>query len=170
MSVSAVSSPTASSAKISVRIQTEDFDVAAEMQSLRAADAGIGAIASFVGVVRDINDDRDVAVMELEHYAGMTERAIEQIAAQAIERWDISGITVIHRIGKLHPLDQIVLVLVTSAHRGDAFAGCEFVMDFLKTKAPLWKKETTPDGPRWVAARASDDAAAERWSKDRDQP
>lgn len=150
---------------ISVRIQTQDFDVGEEMRLLRAADAGIGAVASFVGVVRDINDDRDVAAMELEHYPGMTERAIEQIAVQAHERWRISGVTVVHRVGKLHPLDQIVLVLVTSAHRGDAFAACEFIMDFLKTKAPLWKKESTPQGARWVAARASDDAAAERWQE-----
>ena len=150
-------------ANITVRIQTEDFDLGEETRRLRASDAGIGAIASFVGVVRDVNDDRAVAAMELEHYPGMTERAIEQIAAQACERWRVSGVTVVHRVGELLPLDQIVLVVVTSAHRGDAFAACEFIMDFLKTKAPLWKKERTPQGARWVRARASDDAAAERW-------
>ena len=150
---------------ISVTIQGEDFDVGVEMRALRAADASIGAVASFVGVVRDINDSRDVAAMELEHYPGMTEQAITRIAVQACERWDLSGIRVIHRIGKLYPLDQIVLVLVASGHRGEAFAACEFVMDFLKTKAPLWKKESTPEGERWVAARSTDDDAAARWQQ-----
>jgi len=165
MSVSATNPAPSAKDNICVRVQTQDFDLSEEMSLLRATDAGIGAVASFVGIVRDINDDRDVAAMELEHYPGMTERAIEQIAAQATKRWCISGATVIHRVGKLHPLDQIVLVLVTSAHRGDAFAACEFIMDFLKTQAPLWKKESTPQGSRWVAARASDDHAAERWQR-----
>jgi molybdopterin synthase catalytic subunit len=150
---------------ISVRIQTQDFDVGEEIRLLRAANAAIGAVASFVGVVRDLNDDRDVAAMQLEHYPGMTERAIEHIAVQASARWRLCGVTVLHRVGKLHPLDQIVLVVVASAHRGDAFAACEFIMDFLKTRAPLWKKESTSEGARWVAARTSDDDAAERWQE-----
>ena len=147
-----------------IRVQTEDFDVGAEIARLRADNPGIGAVASFVGVCRDLNDGSAVAGMTLEHYPGMTERALESIARAARDRWDVIDIAMVHRVGPLRPTDQIVLVIVTSAHRGDAFAACEFLMDYLKTRAPFWKKERTPEGERWVDARASDDAAAERWS------
>ena len=150
-----------------VRVQTEDFDVGAEIAALRRGDPKIGAVASFVGVVRDRNDGDSVARMTLEHYPGMTEKAIEAIVAEAKSRWDIIDVTVIHRVGELRPTDQIVLVVVTGGHRGDAFAACEFVMDYLKTRAPFWKKEETPGGARWVEARASDDDAAERWTPPR---
>lgn len=146
-----------------VRVQQEDFDVGAEIAALRAGDRRIGAIASFVGTVRDLNEGQGVAAMTLEHYPGMTERALEAICAQARERWSIYDVLVIHRYGLLEPGDQIVLVVVTSAHRGEAFAACEFVMDYLKTQAPFWKKERTAQGERWVEARASDDEAASRW-------
>jgi molybdopterin synthase catalytic subunit len=146
-----------------VRVQTEDFDVGAEIAALRRGDPKIGAVASFVGVVRDRNDGESVGSMTLEHYPGMTEKAIEAIVAEAKSRWDIVEVTVVHRIGELKPTDQIVLVVVTGGHRGDAFAACEFIMDYLKTRAPFWKKEETPGGARWVEARASDDDAAERW-------
>jgi molybdopterin synthase catalytic subunit len=145
-------------------VQREDFDAGAEIAGLRACDPRIGAVASFIGVARDVNDGERVAAMTLEHYPGMTERALEDIVAQAKRRWDVIDILVIHRVGELKPLDQIVLVAVTGAHRGEAFAACEFVMDYLKTEAPFWKKETTRDGTRWVEARESDDAARERWS------
>ena len=148
---------------MTVRIQNEDFDVGREIASLRAANPQVGAVASFVGVVRDVNDGSSVATMTLEHYPCMTEKAIGKIIDEARGRWQIYDSLVIHRIGTLAPLDQIVLVAVTSAHRGDAFAACEFIMDYLKTQAPFWKKEKTPDGARWVEARASDDQAAERW-------
>ena len=146
-----------------VRIQTQDFDLAAEVAALRAADPGVGAVASFVGTVRDRNDGQGVSAMELEHYPGMTEKAIEAMIDEAIRRFDIRAARVIHRVGPLLPLDQIVLVVVTSAHRGAAFQACEFLMDYLKTQAPFWKKEHTPDGARWVDARVSDDAALARW-------
>ena len=146
-----------------VSIQTADFDLGAEVAALRAADAGVGAVASFVGTVRDRNDGQGVSAMELEHYPGMTEKAIEAMIDQAFERFDIRAARVIHRVGPLKPLDQIVLVVVTSAHRGAAFQACEFLMDYLKTQAPFWKKETTPDGARWVDARVSDDVALARW-------
>jgi molybdopterin synthase catalytic subunit len=148
-----------------IRVQREEFDVNAEIARLRG-DARIGAIACFIGVVRDLNDGDAVAAMTLEHYPGMTERALEGIAAQARERWDLYDVLVIHRVGELRPTDPIVLVVVTSAHRGDAFAACEFVMDYLKTDAPFWKKESTPAGERWVDARDSDDAARERWIRE----
>jgi molybdopterin synthase catalytic subunit len=148
---------------LNIRIQAEDFDVSREIAQLRAGNPQIGAVASFIGVVRDLNDGSSVAEMTLEHYPGMTEKAIAQIIEQAEGRWQIYDALVIHRIGRLLPLDQIVLVVVTSAHRGDAFAACEFIMDYLKTQAPFWKKEKTPEGARWVEARASDDAAAGRW-------
>ncbi len=148
---------------MTVSVQTEDFDVSAEVASLRAGDARVGAVAVFVGTVRDINDGNDVASMTLEHYPGMTERALEDICAQARARWRVLGTRVVHRVGELRPTDQIVLVIVTSGHRGDAFAACEFIMDYLKTQAPFWKKESTGQGSRWVQARASDDAAAARW-------
>lgn len=150
-----------------VRIQQEDFDAGAEIARLRANDPRVGAVASFVGVARDRNDGAAVATMTLEHYPGMTDKALADIVEQAKSRWDVFEILVIHRVGMLKPLDQIVLVVVTSSHRGEAFAACEFVMDYLKTEAPFWKKEATPEGERWVDARESDDAARERW-RDKD--
>ena len=148
---------------MNVRIQTADFDVGAEIAALRSGNARIGAVATFIGVVRDVNDGAAVGEMTLEHYPGMTEKAIEEIIGQAQGRWGIYDALVIHRVGKLKPADQIVLVVVTSSHRGDAFAACEFIMDYLKTRAPFWKKEQAGAGARWVEARASDDTAAERW-------
>ena len=146
-----------------VRVQTGDFDLGAEVARLRAGRGRVGAVAAFVGTVRDLNDGAGVTTMTLEHYPGMTEKALESIVARARERWDLDDVLVVHRVGELRPLDQIVLVAVTSAHRGDAFAACEFVMDWLKTQAPFWKKEAGPQGARWVDARESDDAAAARW-------
>jgi molybdopterin synthase catalytic subunit len=148
---------------MSVRIQTEDFDIGAEIDRLRHANPKIGAVASFIGVVRDVNEGDAVGEMTLEHYPGMTERSIEEIITQARGRWAVLDALVIHRVGTLKPADRIVLVVVTSSHRGDAFAACEFIMDYLKTRAPFWKKESTPSGSRWVEARATDDIAAERW-------
>jgi molybdopterin synthase catalytic subunit len=147
-----------------IRIQTEDFDAGAEIAKLRAGNPKVGAIASFVGVCRDVNDGGSVATMTLEHYPGMTEKALAKIVDEAIARWRISDVTVVHRVGELKPTDQIVLVVVSSGHRGDAFAACEFLMDYLKTRAPFWKKEQTPEGARWVEARTSDDDAARRWA------
>jgi len=146
-----------------VRIQIEDFDVSAEIAALRGDNPAIGAVASFIGLVRDANAGERVSEITLEHYPGMTETALQDIVDEAKARWDIVDVLVIHRIGALRPTDQIVLVAVTGAHRGAAFAACEFVMDYLKTRAPFWKKERTPAGGRWVDARSSDDAAAERW-------
>ena len=146
-----------------VSIQTEDFDLSAEVTRLRAGEKGVGAVCTFVGTVRDRNDGQSVSTMELEHYPGMTEKAIEQMIDEAHRRFDIFGARVIHRVGLLQPLDQIVLVAVTSAHRGESFQACEFLMDYLKTQAPFWKKEQTPDGARWVDARVSDDAALAKW-------
>ena len=148
---------------MTVRIQREDFDAGAEIARLRGDDPRIGAVASFVGVARDRNDGTAVSALTLEHYPGMTEKAIGAIVTRAKARWAVFEILVIHRIGELKPLEQIVLVVVTSSHRGDAFAACEFVMDYLKTEAPFWKKEATPEGERWVDARESDDAARSRW-------
>ena len=148
---------------MSVRVQREAFDVGAEIDKLRAGDPRVGAVATFVGTVRDVNDDATVRTLTLEHYPGMTEKALEDVVAEAKRRFDVYGIAVIHRIGELAPTDPIVLVAVTSAHRGDAFDACRFVIDYLKTRAPFWKKEQTPEGPRWVEARASDDEAALRW-------
>ena len=139
-----------------ISVQREDFDVGAEVEALSRGNARIGAVASFVGLVRDV-------AMTLEHYAGMTERAIGTIVEEARSRWQVIDCTVIHRYGELAPNDRIVLVVVTSSHRGDAFAACEFIMDYLKTRAPFWKKEQTPQGERWVEAKSSDDEAAERW-------
>lgn len=150
-----------------VRIQSEDFDTGAVLSALRAGRRDIGALASFVGLVRDLNEGSQVGAMTLEHYPGMTERAIEAIVAEAGRRWQVLDAVVIHRVGRLEPGDQIVLVAVAGAHRGEAFAACEFIMDYLKTQAPLWKKEDTPQGPRWVAARVADDAAAARWNDKR---
>ena len=146
-----------------VSIQLEDFDLSAEVQALRQGDKRIGALCSFVGTVRDRNDGANVSSMELEHYPGMTEKAIEAMIDQAMARFDICGVRVVHRIGLLQPLDQVVLVAVTSAHRGDSFQACEFLMDYLKTQAPFWKKEQTPNGARWVDARVTDDAALAKW-------
>lgn len=148
---------------MTVRVQTADFDIGAEIARLREGDRGIGAIASFIGTVRDVNDASAITGMTLEHYPGMTEAALDEIVADARGRFDIRDALVIHRVGALAPGDQIVLVAVTSAHRGAAFTACEFVMDALKTRAPFWKKERLPDGERWVEARASDDEAARRW-------
>lgn len=150
---------------MTVRVQEADFDVGAELTALRAGDARVGALASFLGLVRDLNDGASVSEMTLEHYPGMTEKALEEIVAEARGRWDIYDALVIHRIGPLKPCDQIVLVGVTSAHRGEAFAACEFIMDYLKTRAPFWKREATPAGARWVDAREADDGAAARWER-----
>lgn len=146
-----------------IRVQSEAFDLGAEVDAMRAGRTDIGAIASFVGLARDLNEGSGVAAMTLEHYPGMTEKALATLVDQANSRWSLLDVTVIHRVGRLLPGDPIVLVAVASSHRGEAFAACEFIMDFLKTRAPFWKKEETPDGERWVEARASDDAAAERW-------
>ena len=146
-----------------MRVQTEDFDAGVEIARLRAADRGIGAIATLVGTVRDVNDDATVSKLTLEHYPGMTEAALAEIVDAAKARFDVRDVLVVHRVGALVPGDQIVLVVVTSAHRGMAFDACEYVMDLLKTRAPFWKKEQRPDGERWVDARASDDEAASRW-------
>lgn len=148
---------------MTVRIQAEDFDVTRELAALRAHDSRVGAVAAFIGTVRDVNDDAEIATMTLEHYPGMTEKALAQIVDEAKARWNLCDALVIHRIGTLAPTDQIVLVAVTSAHRGEAFAACEYIMDYLKTRAPFWKKESTATGERWVDARAADDAAAARW-------
>jgi molybdopterin synthase catalytic subunit len=152
----------------SVSIQTEDFDVSQELQSLRAQDLRVGAICSFVGTVRDTRAltgqaQDEVQSMELEHYPGMTEKSIEAMIEEAHRRFDFYGARVVHRVGRLLPADQIVLVAVTSAHRGESFKACEFLMDYLKTQAPFWKKEQSPQGAQWVDARVSDDAALARW-------
>jgi molybdopterin synthase catalytic subunit len=146
-----------------VRIQTQDFDLSQEIKQLRAGDARVGAVATFVGTVRDRNDGSEVASMTLEHYPGMTEKSLEEIIEKAKARWDIFDVLIIHRVGPLNIEDQIVLTAVTSAHRGEAFAACEYVMDYLKTLAPFWKKEDTPEGARWVDARLSDDEALKKW-------
>jgi len=146
-----------------VSVQTEDFDLGAECAAITRGCNDIGAVASFVGLVRDNNDGAGIARMTLEHYPGMTERSLADIVEQARDRWDVMDATVIHRVGELKPGDNIVLVVIASAHRGDAFAACEFIMDYLKTRAPFWKKEETPEGGRWVDARESDDVAAEKW-------
>jgi molybdopterin synthase catalytic subunit len=146
-----------------VVIQAEDFDVGAEIAALRAGDGGVGAVCSFIGTVRDRSGGSAVSAMELEHYPGMTEKAIEQMIDEALRRFDIRAARVIHRVGPLQVEDQIVLVVVTSAHRGESFQACEFLMDYLKTQAPFWKKESTPAGERWVDARVADDAALKRW-------
>ena len=146
-----------------VSIQAQDFDAAAEIAALRAGDGGVGAVCSFIGTVRDRNDGSAVSAMELEHYPGMTEKAIEAMIDEALQRFDVRAARVIHRVGPLQVCDQIVFVAVTSAHRGQSFQACEFLMDYLKTQAPFWKKESTPEGDRWVDARVADDAALARW-------
>ena len=150
---------------MTVRIQTADFDLSAEIAALRSGDLEVGAIVSFVGTVRDMNEGSQVNSMELEHYAGMTEKSLADIIVEAKSRWSIHEALVIHRIGKMLPGEQIVLVAVTGQHRGEAFAACEFIMDYLKTAAPFWKKEATPTGEHWVDARITDDEAMERWRK-----
>jgi len=151
-----------------VRVQLEDFDLSAEVAALRAADPRIGAVAAFIGLVREVNEGGQVSGMFLEHYPGMTEKALMAIIAEARARWALFDALVIHRVGPLRPTDPIVLVAVTSAHRGEAFAACEFIMDALKTRAPFWKREETPAGHRWVDARAGDAEAAARWSGESD--
>ncbi|MBL8359161.1 MAG: molybdenum cofactor biosynthesis protein MoaE [Rubrivivax sp.] len=146
-----------------VSIQHDDFELGAEVLRLRQSDRGVGAVATFIGTMRDINDDASVSAMELEHYPGMTERAIEAMIDEAAARFHLRAARVVHRVGLLLPGDQIVLVAVTAMHRREAFQGCEFLMDYLKTQAPFWKKETTPDGARWVDARSADDVALARW-------
>jgi molybdopterin synthase catalytic subunit len=147
-----------------IAVQSEAFDLGAEVDAMRAGRTDIGAIASFVGLARDMNEGSGVAAMTLEHYPGMTEKALAKLVDEANARWALLDVTVIHRIGRLLPGDPIVLVAVASPHRGEAFAACEFIMDYLKTQAPFWKKEETPAGERWVEARTSDDAAAARWT------
>ena len=151
---------------MAVRVQTEDFDIGAEILALKRGNPKIGAVASFIGLVRDMNEGDVVSEMTLEHYPGMSEKALEAIVTETKQRWDILDTLVIHRVGVLKPTDQIVLVVVSSAHRGDAFAACEFIMDYLKTRAPFWKKENTSAGSRWVEARESDDKAADKWQQD----
>ncbi len=148
---------------MTIQVQEADFDVGAEISALRAGNPQIGAVASFIGLVRDMNDGSNVAAMTLEHYPAMTHKALAAIVADAETRWTLLGCTVIHRVGALFPTDQIVLVAVATSHRADAFAACEFIMDYLKTQAPFWKKEQTPEGERWVESRHSDEAAAGRW-------
>jgi molybdopterin synthase catalytic subunit len=149
---------------VKISVQLDDFDLGAEVRALARGNPAIGAVASFVGLVRDSNDGAPVASMTLEHYPGMTEKALAEIVGQAMRRWNLIDCTVIHRYGTLAPTDQIVLVAAGGAHRGEVFAACEFIMDYLKTSAPFWKKEQTPDGARWVEAKASDDEARYRWS------
>jgi len=149
-----------------IQVQTQDFDLQAEYAQLRAVSQGIGAIVQFVGLMRDINEGDEVSTLFLEHYPGMTEKSLDAIVEQARERWPLLGVRLIHRVGELTPSDQIVMVMVASAHRQAAFAACDFIMDFLKTRAPFWKKEQTPDGSRWVDAKDSDNQAAERWQSD----
>jgi len=153
-----------------IHIQTEDFDLSTEVARLRANQPQVGAVVAFVGTVRDMNEGDAVASMELEHYPGMTEKSLQAIVDQARARWDLIDVLVIHRVGPLKPLDQIVLVAVTSRHRGEAFAACEFIMDYLKTQAPFWKKEQTAQGARWVDARVADDEAMARWGISSGQP
>ncbi len=148
-----------------IQVGEADFDPGAEIAALHAGQPRVGAVASFVGLVRDLNEGDSVTTLTLEHYPAMTEKSLREILDEALARWRLLDITVIHRVGRLAPLDRIVFVGVASMHRGDAFAACEFIMDYLKTRAPFWKKEGTPDGDRWVEARASDDSAAARWKK-----
>ncbi|MFM8246358.1 MAG: molybdopterin synthase catalytic subunit MoaE [Burkholderiaceae bacterium] len=150
---------------MTVRVQTEEFDLSTEIAQLRRHSPKVGAVVTFIGTVRDLNEGEQVAEMELEHYPGMTEKALQDIVDQAKSRWEIFDALVIHRVGPMKPLEQIVLVAVTSAHRGEAFDACEFMIDYLKTQAPFWKKEQTPSGARWVDARVSDDEAMAKWDR-----
>ncbi len=149
-----------------IRVQREDFDVGAELEALTRGKTGIGGVTSFIGLVRDIAGERRIGAMTLEHYPGMTERRLAEIEAEAHRRWPLDAVLIIHRYGRLEPGERIVLVAAASAHRQAAFDACQFLIDWLKTQAPFWKLEETPDGPRWVDAQASDDAAAARWIKD----
>ena len=150
---------------MAIRVQTAAFDPGLELNAMHAANAGVGAVVSFVGYVRDFNDGRDVSGMFLEHFPGMTEKALGKIADEAGQRWPLLKVEVIHRIGRLEPGEPIVFVATTSAHRQAAFDACAFIMDYLKTRAPFWKQEDTPEGPRWVEGKCSDKTAAERWTK-----
>lgn len=150
---------------MSVSVQEADFDPGTEIAGLSAGDPDVGAVASFVGLVRRGNEGTEVSAMTLEHYPGMTERALNDIVTEASGRWQCDHVRVIHRFGRMCPGDRIVFVGVASRHRGDAFAACEFIMDYLKTRAPFWKREETPEGARWVDARDSDDTAASRWGE-----
>lgn len=152
-----------------IRVQREDFDIGAEMRALTVGDTGIGGVASFVGLVRDMAGGAGASAMTLEHYPGMTEKQLGEVEAQARARWELSGVTIIHRYGRLEPGEQIVLVLTASPHRQAALESCAFLIDWLKTSAPFWKLEETPEGSRWVEARASDDEAAARWMQDPDK-
>lgn len=151
---------------IEIRVQNEPFDPTAEQEDLWRGRPQVGALVSFLGLMRDMNEGDTVSRMTLEHYPGMTEKALTAIAEEAARRWSLDGVRILHRVGALAPQDPIVLVAVTSAHRGDAFRACEFLIDYLKTRAPFWKKETTASGERWVEARATDGAAAGRWVED----
>jgi molybdopterin synthase catalytic subunit len=150
---------------VKILVQVEPFDLGAEVAALHAANPKVGAVASFLGLVRDVNAGDGISTLTLEHYPGMTERSLEKFTREAFARWDLLDATVIHRVGELHPTDPIVMVAVASGHRGDAFAACEFIMDYLKTQAPFWKRERTDEGERWVEARASDEVAATRWER-----
>lgn len=158
------------SARLSVAVQTEDFDLQYEHQQLVRQDHGVGAVVAFIGLVRDLNLADDVVALELEHYPGMTEKSLMNIVQQAENRWSLQAARVVHRVGKMYPGDQIVLVLTASEHRGDAYEANTFIMDYLKTEAPFWKKEWTPEGPRWIEARDSDDHAAARWAAQHPKP
>jgi molybdopterin synthase catalytic subunit len=148
---------------VTIRVQHEDFDLGAELAALTRGKSGIGGLASFVGLVRDVAGSERIEAMTLEHYPGMTERQLAEIEAEAHRRWPLDAVLIIHRVGRLLPGEQIVLVATASAHRQAAFESCQFLIDWLKTKAPFWKLEETPAGRRWVDAQASDDAAAGRW-------
>jgi molybdopterin synthase catalytic subunit len=153
------------SARLSVSVQEADFDFKNEHAQLVSSDKGVGAVVAFIGMVRDLNLADDVVALELEHYPGMTEKSLMRIAEQAAQRWSLQAARIVHRVGKMYPGDQIVMVLTASAHRGDAYEANQFMMDYLKTEAPFWKKEWTPEGPRWIEARDSDDHAAAKWKQ-----
>jgi len=153
------------SARLTVSVQEADFDFKHEHTLLVSGDKGVGAVVAFIGMVRDLNLAEDVVALELEHYPGMTEKSLLRIAEQAAQRWSLQAARIVHRVGKMYPGDQIVMVLTASAHRGDAYEANQFMMDYLKTEAPFWKKEWTPDGPRWIEARDSDDHAASKWKQ-----
>lgn len=153
------------STRLSVSVQEADFDFKHEHAQLVSGDKGVGAVVAFIGMVRDLNLADDVVALELEHYPGMTEKSLMRIAEQAAQRWSLQSARIVHRVGKMYPGDQIVMVLTASAHRGDAYEANQFMMDYLKTEAPFWKKEWTPEGPRWIEARDSDDHAAAKWKQ-----
>lgn len=148
-----------------IRVQTEPFDLVTEQEALWRGNSRVGALVTFVGLMRDLNDGLCISRMTLEHYPGMTEKSLETIAKEACQRWPLEGVRIVHRVGTLEPQDQIVFVGVASQHRGDAFRACEFLIDYLKTQAPFWKKELTPQGSRWVESRESDSEAAARWQR-----